>query len=70
MTSLNLILRKALWAALAVISAIIFFEFAKYHPIAYKNYYLNPHALYYTECMMFFWLIMLILSLINLLREK
>jgi len=70
MTSLNLIIRKILWGALAVISAITFFKFAEYHPIAYKNYNLNPHALYYTECMMFFWLLMLILSLIQMLREK
>jgi len=70
MTSLNLTLRKAFWGALAVNSAILFFHYAETAIYYTKIYPKMAHALYFTESWMNVWLIVLILSLINLLREK
>jgi len=70
MTLLSLAVRKGLWGALAAISAILFFHYAetaKYYASIYPK---MAHALYFSESWMNVWLIVLILSLIGLLREK
>ena len=70
MTSLNIALRKAFWGALAVNSAIFFFHYAKTAKYYASIYPRMAHALYFSESWMNVWLIVLILSLIGLLREK
>jgi len=69
MTSLNLAIRKILWATLAVISALLFYH---YHEmmVIYAQYWPEwKETLFFVESWANVWRIVLIVSLIQMLRE-
>ncbi len=70
MTSLNLTIRKILWAGLAVISALLFYHYFS-TAYVYTQYWPDwKETLFFTESWANVWLIVLIVSFIQLLREK
>jgi len=69
MISLNLAIRKALWAGLAIISTLFFYHYYNTMNIYARLWPQYKETLFFTESWANIWLIVLIVSLIQMLRE-